>query len=270
MSRLRIRRRHFVAESSRSNKSPGEGLRSLVGEAGADTAMGRKSSIAEAEDGSSSETVRLGFKENLGIGNELGGGSRSGSRSLGDRGGIRLERGWENTRSSLESPAINLPEAPRRRGSKGPKPTRAMALRFVIVLVPMLSNYNKRLHLSQTTESTRLLTLNSQNTPNSLLQTRRYLAGSDKQGTGHKKGVLYLYINTRSAIGVQKCYYITLDFRSPPQPPYSQQISITFIDHISSYENIYNNHHHTLQFLQIYTYKKHMQSNQRYYPQLIK
>lgn len=73
MSRLSIRRRHFVAESSRSNKSPGEGLRSLVGDAGADTAMGRRS-IAEAEVGKSSETVLLGFKENFGIGKELGGG----------------------------------------------------------------------------------------------------------------------------------------------------------------------------------------------------
>lgn len=56
-----------------SNMSLGEGLRSLVGEAGADLATGCKSA-SEAKVGKSRETVLLGLSENLGMGKELGGG----------------------------------------------------------------------------------------------------------------------------------------------------------------------------------------------------
>lgn len=73
ISRLRMRRSVLVAESALSNKSLGEALRSLMGEAGADFAMGWKS-ISEAIVGKSRETVLLGCMENLGMGNELGGG----------------------------------------------------------------------------------------------------------------------------------------------------------------------------------------------------
>lgn len=68
-----MRRSVIVAESEGSHRSLGNGLRSLVGEAGADFAIGRKS-ILEAEEGKSRETVLLGCSENLGMGKELGGG----------------------------------------------------------------------------------------------------------------------------------------------------------------------------------------------------
>lgn len=62
-----------VAESEASHKSFEKGLLTLVGEVGADFAIGRKS-ILEAEEGKSRETVLLGRRENLGMGKELGGG----------------------------------------------------------------------------------------------------------------------------------------------------------------------------------------------------
>lgn len=62
-----------MAESVLTNTIPGEGLCSLVGDAGADLAMGRKL-ISDAEAGNSRETVLLGLRENLGMGKELGGG----------------------------------------------------------------------------------------------------------------------------------------------------------------------------------------------------
>lgn len=68
--RLRIRRRFLVAKSV---KSLGEGYGSLVGEGGADLAMACIF-ITGAEPGKSSETVRFGRIENLGMGKELGGG----------------------------------------------------------------------------------------------------------------------------------------------------------------------------------------------------
>lgn len=68
-----MRRRVLVAESALSNQSLGEGLRPLVGEAGADFAMGRIS-ISEAKVGKSRETVLLGLMKNFGNGKELGGG----------------------------------------------------------------------------------------------------------------------------------------------------------------------------------------------------
>lgn len=85
-SRLRMRRRVFVAESALLKRSIGvifvaaltnrlldEGLRSLVGDAGADFET-RCRSNSEIGVGKSSETVLFGQRENLGIGNELGGG----------------------------------------------------------------------------------------------------------------------------------------------------------------------------------------------------
>lgn len=68
-----MRRRVCVAESVLSDKPPGDGLRSRVGDAGADLAKGGKS-ISEGEAGRSRETVLLGLTENFGIGKELGGG----------------------------------------------------------------------------------------------------------------------------------------------------------------------------------------------------
>lgn len=56
-----------------SNRSLGEGLRSLVGEAGADLEIGNKSYSDDIE-GNSRDTVLFGFSENLGMGKELGGG----------------------------------------------------------------------------------------------------------------------------------------------------------------------------------------------------
>ena len=51
----------------------GDGLRPLVGEAGADLAIGRILT-SDAKVGKSRETVLLGCTENFGKGNELGGG----------------------------------------------------------------------------------------------------------------------------------------------------------------------------------------------------
>jgi hypothetical protein len=65
-----MRHKSFVANST---LSVGNELRSLVGEEGADLAIGRKST-EETEELNSSETVLLGRTEKLGIGNELGGG----------------------------------------------------------------------------------------------------------------------------------------------------------------------------------------------------
>lgn len=73
ISRLRMRRRDLVAESALSNRSPGDAQLSLVGEAGADLAIGCRS-ISVVEEGNSSETVLLGLNGNFGIGRELGGG----------------------------------------------------------------------------------------------------------------------------------------------------------------------------------------------------
>lgn len=68
-----MQRRVFVAESEVSNRSLGEGLRSLVGKAGADLAIGRKSYLV-SERGKSSDTDLLGLIENFGMSEELGGG----------------------------------------------------------------------------------------------------------------------------------------------------------------------------------------------------
>ncbi|KAL2530365.1 Zinc ion binding protein [Forsythia ovata] len=76
MSRLRMRRRVLVAESALLNRSLGEGLRPLVGEAGADLAMGGKSN-SEAAVCKSSETALFGRSENFGMGKELRGGYRN-------------------------------------------------------------------------------------------------------------------------------------------------------------------------------------------------
>lgn len=73
MLRLRMRRRVSVAKSALSKRSPGEGERSLVGDAGADLACGCIS-ISGEELGRSRDTVLFGLTENLGIGKELGGG----------------------------------------------------------------------------------------------------------------------------------------------------------------------------------------------------
>lgn len=68
-----MRRRVFVAESALKKKSLGERYGSLVGEGGADFGNG-PSSKSGAEPGKSSDTVRFGIIENLGMGKELGGG----------------------------------------------------------------------------------------------------------------------------------------------------------------------------------------------------
>lgn len=68
-----MRRRVLVAESTVRNRSFVDGLSSLVGEAGADLAVGY-TLIPGSETGNSSDTVRFGLIENLGIGRELGGG----------------------------------------------------------------------------------------------------------------------------------------------------------------------------------------------------
>lgn len=69
-----MRRRVCVAESVLSDKTPGDGLRSRVGDAGADLAKGGKSMPKGEVVGRSRETVLLGLTENLGMGKELGGG----------------------------------------------------------------------------------------------------------------------------------------------------------------------------------------------------
>ena len=73
MSRLRMRRRVSVAESALWKRSLVEGLRSLVGDAGADFAVGCNLTSG-TKPGSSSDTVLFGRIENFGIGKELGGG----------------------------------------------------------------------------------------------------------------------------------------------------------------------------------------------------
>jgi hypothetical protein len=74
-SRLRMRRRVFVAESALRNKSFIDGLCSLEGEAGADLAVGCTLKSVPWFTGKSRDTVRFGgLIENLGIGKELGGG----------------------------------------------------------------------------------------------------------------------------------------------------------------------------------------------------
>lgn len=68
-----MRRNVSVAESAPQKISLVKGLRSLVGDAGADLAIGCISTSG-AEPGNSSDTVLLGRIENFGIGKELGGG----------------------------------------------------------------------------------------------------------------------------------------------------------------------------------------------------
>lgn len=68
-----MRRSIFVADSVLSNISPAERLKPLVGEAGADFAVGCKS-ISVANLGKSRETVLFGRRVNIGKGRELGGG----------------------------------------------------------------------------------------------------------------------------------------------------------------------------------------------------
>jgi hypothetical protein len=70
-SRLRIRRRCIVAESALKTGLSLEWA--PVGEDGAELKAGRKS-IQEFAEGKSRETVRIGWRENLGMGTELGGG----------------------------------------------------------------------------------------------------------------------------------------------------------------------------------------------------
>lgn len=71
-----MRRRVFVADSALRNISLVQPVSPLVGDEGADLAIGRTISteVSSAIIGKSSETVRLGRIENLGIGKELGGG----------------------------------------------------------------------------------------------------------------------------------------------------------------------------------------------------
>ena len=73
MLRLRMRRNVLVAESALTKKPLLEEEYSLVGEAGADLAVGCIS-MSGGERGRSRDTVLLGRTENLGIGKELGGG----------------------------------------------------------------------------------------------------------------------------------------------------------------------------------------------------
>lgn len=73
MSRLRMRHRVLVAESGLLQRSPGNGLCSLDGEAGADFMMKHKS-FSRGEVAKSRGTVLLGWKENFGMGKERGGG----------------------------------------------------------------------------------------------------------------------------------------------------------------------------------------------------
>lgn len=70
-SRLRMRRSVLVA-----NISLVQLLCSLVGDGGADLAIGwwLLSATKSDPDGKSSDTVRFGLSENLGMGRELGGG----------------------------------------------------------------------------------------------------------------------------------------------------------------------------------------------------
>lgn len=70
-----MRRKVFVAESSQRKISLVQLLNSLVGDEGADLAIGwRVLTISGVERGNSSDTVLFGRSENLGIGKELGGG----------------------------------------------------------------------------------------------------------------------------------------------------------------------------------------------------
>lgn len=73
ISILRMRRSVLVADSALGNRSLLEGLCSLVGDGGADLAIGCILRSGD-EPGNSSDTVLFGLTENLGIGKELGGG----------------------------------------------------------------------------------------------------------------------------------------------------------------------------------------------------
>lgn len=73
MLRLRMRRSVSVAESALWKISLVKGLCPLVGDAGADLAIGCISTSGP-EPGNSSDTVLFGRTENFGIGKELGGG----------------------------------------------------------------------------------------------------------------------------------------------------------------------------------------------------
>lgn len=73
ISRLRMRRKVLVADSALRNRSLLEGLCSLVGDEGADFAIGCILRSGD-EPGNSRDTVLFDWIENLGIGKELGGG----------------------------------------------------------------------------------------------------------------------------------------------------------------------------------------------------